>query len=236
MAVPIKLSIFRGKIIAIDGPAGSGKSTTAKELANRLGFTYLDTGAMYRAVALFALRNGVSWEDQNALAQIAKKVKIEFLNDADKGQLVYLNGEDVTEAIRTPEATTGSSAIAVFPEVRDELVRRQQEMGKKGSVVVEGRDTTSVVFPYADSKIYLNADLSTRARRRFLEAMHRGEETTMEEQEALLSARDKNDTEREASPLKRVNDAVVVDTTALSIKEQVETIIQIARKQFTLRQ
>ncbi|MEZ5359897.1 MAG: (d)CMP kinase [Candidatus Zixiibacteriota bacterium] len=233
MAVQVKLSVFQGKIIAIDGPAGSGKSTTAKKLANRLGFTYLDTGAMYRAVALFALRNQVSLEDSNALAQIAKKIKIEFQN-SDNGQLVFLNGEDVTEAIRTPEATHGSSAVAVFPEVRDELVAQQQALGKKGSIVVEGRDTTSVVFPTADLKIFLDADITVRAQRRFLEAMHKGDETSVDKQIELLKARDKNDSERKASPLQKVHDAIVVDTTAMSIDEQVETIIKIAKKQFTV--
>ncbi len=234
MAIPIKLSVFRGKVIAIDGPAGSGKSTTAKKLANRLGFTYLDTGAMYRAVAIFALRNNVSLEDSNALAQIAKKITIEFKNDSNESQLVFINGEDVTEAIRTPEATQGSSGIAVFPEVREELVSQQQEMGNKGSIVVEGRDTTSVVFPLADLKIYLDADIRTRAERRFLEIMHNGEETTIEAQLILLESRDKNDSERKASPLTKVHDAVIVDTTALNIDEQVETIIKIAKKQFTV--
>ena len=232
MAVPIKLSAFKGKIIAIDGPGGSGKSTTAKILAERLGFTYLDTGAMYRAVALFALRHGVSFGDENALEQIAAKVKIDFKPDAEIGQRVLLNGEDVTEDIRTPEATHGSSAIAVFSGVRRELVRRQQEMGNKGSIVVEGRDTTSVVFPRADLKIYMTAGVQMRAQRRFLEAMHRGEKTTVVDQEKLLTARDKNDSSRKDSPLKQVNDAIVVDTSSLTIEEQVETIIQHARKAF----
>jgi len=233
MAVSIKLQAFKGKIIAIDGPAGSGKSTTAKLLAQRLGFTYLDTGAMYRAVALFAYRNSVAYADANAMAQIAAKVTIEFVNDDDAGQRVLLNGEDVTEAIRTPEATHGSSAIAIHPAVRAELVKRQQALGKKGSIVAEGRDTTSVVFPLADLKIYLQADIRKRAERRFLEAMHRGDKTTIDEQVELLTARDKNDSERSESPLTRVKEAIVVDTSSLSIEEQVETIIQHARKAFT---
>lgn len=235
MPVPIKLDLFKKKVIAIDGPAGSGKSTTAKALAKRLGCTFLDTGAMYRAVALFALRNGISFEDVNALEQVAARVKIEFKNDDLKGQLVYLNDEDVTEAIRTADATRGSSAVAVYPGVRREMVRRQQEMARRGGIVAEGRDTTSVVFPHADLKIYLTADLKTRARRRLLEAMHRGEATTMEEQEELLTARDKNDSERKESPLTQVRDAIVVDTTGLTIDDQVETIIQLARKAFSLR-
>jgi cytidylate kinase len=233
MAMPIKLSAFRGKIIAIDGPAGSGKSTTAKILAQRLGYTFLDTGAMYRAVALFALRNGVSLEDANALAQIAARVKIEFKNDKEKGQMIFLNDEDVSEAIRTPEATHGSSAVAVHPGVRQEMVRRQQAMGKKGSIVAEGRDTTSVVFTRADLKIFLNADLETRAQRRFLEIVRNGGTTTLEEQKKLLVERDRNDTDRKESPLVAVHDATVVDTTSMTIEEQVDMIILLARKAFT---
>ncbi|MCP4569954.1 MAG: (d)CMP kinase [FCB group bacterium] len=232
MAVPIKLTALKGKIIAIDGPAGSGKSTTAKLLAERLDFTYLDTGAMYRAVALFALRNGVSVNDANAMEQIAAKVKIEFKNDGVIGQLIYLNGENVTEGIRTAEATHGSSAVAVHGGVRRELVKRQQEMGKKGSIVAEGRDTTSVVFPRADLKIYLKADLDARARRRFLEQTHKGENTTVEEQKKLLTARDQNDSQRKESPLTQVSDAIVVDTSSLTIEGQVEMIIKHALKAF----
>jgi cytidylate kinase len=232
MAMPIKLSAFKGKIIAIDGPAGSGKSTTAKLLAKQLGFVYLDTGAMYRSLAVFALRNGVSLEDANALAQIAARIEIEFKADDERGQLTFLNGEDGTDAIRTPEATRGASAVAVFGNVRAEMVRRQQAMGKKGSIVAEGRDTTSVVFAQADLKVYLTADLKTRAERRFLEAMHQGDLTTVEEQITLLKQRDENDSGRKESPLTQVKDAVVVDTTSLTIDEQIEKIIQLARKAF----
>ena len=234
MAAPKELTVFLGKTIAIDGPAGSGKSTTAKQLANRLKFTYLDTGAMYRAVALFALRNDISLDDGKKLAQAAKTISIAFKSNPDNGQWVFLNGEDVSEAIRTPEATQGSSAVAVHAEVRQELVTLQQEMGRQGNIVVEGRDTTSVVFPDADLKIYLDADIEIRAQRRLCESQQKREYTTLEEQIELLKARDKNDSERKASPLTKVNDAVVVDTTAMTIDEQVETIIQIAEKRFSV--
>lgn len=228
----INLSDFEGKIIAIDGPAGSGKSTTAKLLARRLGFTFLDTGAMYRAVALYALRNGVAFDDAESLADIAAKMDIVFQNDEHKGQLIFLNGIDVTDAIRTPEATHGSSAVAVHPGVRREMVSRQRQLGEIGSIVAEGRDTTSVVFKDADLKIYLKADLKARANRRMLEIIGNGETTTVEEQEKLLVARDENDTGRKESPLIRVPDAIEVDTTDMTIEEQVETIIQLAQKAF----
>ncbi|NMC44458.1 MAG: (d)CMP kinase [candidate division Zixibacteria bacterium] len=226
------LKTFQGKIIAIDGPAGSGKSTTAKLLAQRLGFTYLDTGAMYRAVALAALRRKIPWSDGDVVAVLAAQVVIEFVPDATRGQLTLLDGEDVTEAIRSPEATAGSSAVAVHPGVRAEMVKRQKELGRHGNIVAEGRDTTSVVFPRADLKIYLAADIKTRAQRRYLEAVARGDKTTVEEQIRLLEARDKNDSERAVSPLTRVPDAVLVDTTGLTIEGQVEKIFALAFRAF----
>lgn len=235
MAVPVKLSVFKGKIIAIDGPAGSGKSTTARQLALRLGYTYLDTGAMYRAVALFALRHEVSLDDENALTQIASRITIEFKSDSEKGQLIFLNDEDVSDAIRTEEVTHGSSAVAVFAGVRTEMVGRQKLLGAKGNIVAEGRDTTSVVFPRADLKVYLQADIKVRAQRRHMEAALRGQESNIEMQEKLLAERDENDSGRKESPLMKVPDAVVIDTTRMSIDQQVEAIIDTARRMFTVK-
>jgi cytidylate kinase len=187
---------------------------------------------MYRAVAVLARRNGVAYDDAEAVTAIAAGVEIEFKTDPERGQMVFLNGEDVTDAIRTPEATRGSSAVAVHPGVRAEMVRRQKEMGRKGGLVAEGRDTTSVVFTDADLKVYLDADLKARAYRRYLEATQRGEETTPEQQEKLLEARDQNDKGRAESPLIEVPDAVRVDTTEMTIKQQVDKIIEVAREKF----
>ena len=195
MEKPYKLSALDGKIIAIDGPAGSGKSTTAKMLATRLGYTYLDTGAMYRAVTLFALENGVSPDDGQALEAIALKFDIELRTENGSNK-VFMNGRDVTEGIRTPEVTSAVSPVSAHPGVRKALVQRQREMAKKGNFVVEGRDTTSVVFPDADLKIYLDASLQERARRRLIDFSRQGVNTTLEEQMQLLSKRDEYDRKR----------------------------------------
>ncbi len=217
-----KLSGLEGKIIAIDGPAGSGKSTTAKLLAEKIGFTYLDTGAMYRAVTLFALRNGVHVDDARALEAIARKVDIEL-----RGNQVFLNGEDVSEAIRTPEVTKAVSPVSAHAGVREAMVFRQRQMAKEGKIVAEGRDTTSVVFPDADIKIYLDASLEARAQRRMLDFVRQGNSTSIEEQKALLAARDNYDSKRDNSPLKKTSDSIMLDTSNLTIEEQVDRILKI---------
>jgi len=226
MAKAYRLSALDGKIIAIDGPAGSGKSTTAKMLASRLGYIYLDTGAMYRAVTLSALENGISPDDGQALEAIALKVDIELRTEYGSTKVI-MNGRDVTEGIRTPEVTSAVSPVSAHPGVRKALVRRQREMAKKGNFVVEGRDTTSVVFPDADLKIYLDASLQERARRRLIDFSRQGVNTTLEEQMQLLSKRDEHDSKRAHSPLTKTEDSILIDTTNLSIDEQVDKIIKL---------
>lgn len=213
------------KIIAIDGPAGSGKSTTAKLVAERLDFLYLDTGAMYRAITLKALEKGVDVNDEKGLVKIARDSKISFKNKNGTYK-IFLDGEDVTDRIREPKVDKNVSLVSVHKSVRKILVEKQKEIGRKNDLVAEGRDTTTVVFPHA-FKIYLDADLKERAKRRFLELKDKGIQTSLEEQIKEITKRDKLDSEREASPLCLDKDAVVVDTTHLTIEEQVNKVIEL---------
>lgn len=216
------------KIIAIDGPAGSGKSTTARLVAQRLGFLYLDTGAMYRAITWKALKLGVDVNDQGKLAQLAENSVITFKNKEGVNR-IFLDGEDVTEKIREPQVNRNVSYVSMHKKVREILVKMQRKIGEKNNLVAEGRDTTSVVFPHA-FKVYLDADIKERAQRRFLELKEKHIDTSLKEQKAELSKRDQLDSERDASPLLRVKDAEVVDTTHLTIDQQVDRVIELFRK------
>ncbi|HVP36092.1 MAG TPA: (d)CMP kinase [Terriglobales bacterium] len=220
---------MRKQVIAIDGPASSGKSTTARLVAKRLGFVYLDTGAMYRAITLKALKTGISLEDEKSLSKIARESKLDLLEEHGKSK-VYLDGEEVTEAIRKPEINKAVSLTSVHKGVRAALVAKQKELGEKHDLVAEGRDTTTVVFPDASLKVYLDCDLKERAKRRMLEFMGKGMKTDLEEQAKELSGRDKIDSEREASPLKKDPEAKVIDTTFLSIEEQVQKVVELYEK------
>jgi len=226
MSKQIKLSALQGKVIAIDGPAGSGKSTTARKLASKLGFIYLDTGAMYRAITFFAMKHGISFDDERALETIAARVIIRLTEDK-----VFINDEDVTKAIRSPEVTKAVSQVSAYEGVRKAMVTQQREMARKGNIVTEGRDTTSVVFPDADIKVYLDASLETRARRRLIDFSRQGVTSTLEEQINDLAARDEFDSNREHSPLMRTRDSILLDTTNLTIDEQVERILKLVRIQ-----
>jgi cytidylate kinase len=217
---------MKKEIIAIDGPASSGKSTTAKLVAKKLGFVYLDTGAMYRAITLKALRNGIDPQDVKELSKTARNSKLDLIEENGVNK-VLLDGEDVTELIREPKVNRIVSEVSVHKEVRTALVARQKELGKKYNLVTEGRDTTTVVFPGASLKVYLNCNLQERAKRRMLELKNKGINTSIKEQIKELSKRDKIDSERENSPLKKDKEAVIVDTTNLSIEEQVDKVIQL---------
>ena len=219
-------------IVAIDGPAGAGKSTVARELARRLGFTIVDTGAIYRAVALAAQRAGIGWEDDAALARLLDGgLEISFAPAGD-GQKVLLHGEDVTAAIRTPEISRGASVVSARPVVRQKLLGLQRQLGR-GAVrgaVLEGRDIGTVVFPDADVKFFLTANDEARAARRHAELLDKGLPVPLGEVLADQRRRDKDDSERAIAPLKPAPDAVVIDTTGMDPDEVVERCYRLARE------
>jgi len=218
----------RRVVVAIDGPACAGKSTIAKRLAARLGFTYIDTGAMYRAVALWGLRQGVDMADMHRMEQLAIAAEI----DLSPGRIA-LNGEDVTDAIRTIDVANGASKVSVIPSVRRALVAKQRELGERTSVVMEGRDIGTVVFPNADVKIFLDADPDERVRRRFEEGKLKGEALTQSQLAVQMRERDQRDSTRADAPLSQAPDAVYLDSTALSLDEVEEAILKIVRTRVT---
>jgi cytidylate kinase len=214
-------------VVAIDGPAGAGKSTIARRVASRLGFVYIDTGAMYRAVGLWALRTGVDLEDMHRLEQLASAARIEFAPGSGR---VFLNGEDVTDAIRTPEVASAASRISVYGGVRRAMVAEQQRIGRQTNVVMEGRDIGTVVFPDADVKIFLDAAPQVRAERRLRELRERGQPADAAQVAAELEERDLRDRNRAESPLVQAPDAVYLDTTGLSIEEVEEAVLKLVRE------
>ena len=213
-------------IVAIDGYSSCGKSTIAKQLAQYAGYRYIDTGAMYRAVALFALRNQIS-EIRSQVTEIVAllpQIHIDFAIQADGTQHVTLNGEDVEKQIRTLEVGNAASQIAVIGEVRRFLVAQQQAMGKDGGIVMDGRDIGTVVFPNAELKLFLTASPEVRAERRFKELIEKGEKPVMEDVLADVNDRDYRDTHRDESPLRQAEDAIVVDNSNMSREEQMKVI------------
>lgn len=215
--------------IAIDGPAGAGKSTIAKALAARLHYIYIDTGAMYRAIGLFALRSGVLGEDREGVAALLPEIRLELCFQ-DGAQHILLNGEDVSQAIRTPQASAYASLVSAIPAVRSFLLDYQRSFARSNSVIMDGRDIGTVVLPQADCKIFLTAGSEARARRRFAELQAKGDETPYEEVLAAIRQRDLQDSSREAAPLKAVEDAVVVDTTACTLEESIEKVYAVAKE------
>ncbi|MBM3211073.1 (d)CMP kinase [Candidatus Poribacteria bacterium] len=214
-------------IIAIDGPAGAGKSTIARMVAERLGYLYINTGAMYRAITWKALQESIDIEDEDALVKLAEKCEISF---HDNGKRIILNNNDISQEIRFPEVDKNISTIVKFPRVRDIMVKQQQLMGQKGGVVSEGRDVTTVVFPNADVKIYLDASLTERAKRRYKELKEKGYNLDVSDVEKETFRRDTSDKSREYGPLRIAPDAVIVDTTDMNIEQVVDRIIEIAAR------
>ncbi|HHF53322.1 MAG TPA: (d)CMP kinase [candidate division WOR-3 bacterium] len=220
--------------IAIDGPAGSGKSTTAKLVAKALGLLPIDTGAMYRAVALKVIREKIDPYDEEKVGEIAGKVNIE--QKLENGEIhTYLDGEDVSTAIRTPEVNNTVSIISAYPGVRKKMVELQRKLAKAGGVVLEGRDIGTVVLPDADLKVYMIASLEERARRRLKELREKGMDVSLKDVKQEILMRDEMDSKREYSPLKIPEDAFILDTTNLTVEEQVEKILKEVDRRFGLK-
>ncbi len=219
--------------IAIDGPAGAGKTTTARLVAKALGLLHVDTGAMYRAVALAVLRKGVDPADSEAVKKVVEDVRIDqkVINDEVR---TYLDGEDVSNGIRTPEVDKVVSIISAYPFVREKMVELQRKMAQKGGVVIEGRDIGTVVLPDADLKVFMKASPEERARRRLKELELRGIKADFDKILEEIKKRDEMDSTRDYAPLKIPEDAFILDTTNLSIEEQVDLILKEVKRRFSL--
>jgi len=215
--------------IAIDGPAGAGKSTIAKRLAQELGIIYIDTGAMYRALSLTSLQQGIDLEDPKALSQLASQINIRFEQDIN-GQKIICNEQNVTKLIRSPEVSSCVSLVSSYSEVREVMVEKQRKMAQSVSVVMEGRDIGECVLPDADYKIFLNANLAERAKRRFQDLSDLGYETDLLTVMQQLSERDRIDSQRQMGALKILQDSIVVDTSNLSIDEVLNLILQLIKE------
>lgn len=217
--------------IAIDGPSGAGKSTLARSLAEALGYLYVDTGAIYRTVGLAACRAGVDPEDGAAVSGLLPGLEIGMGYGADGVQRMYLNGEDVSQAIRQHEISRWASCVSALPQVRAFLLDRQRRLAEEHDVVMDGRDIGTVVLPWADVKIFLTASPEARARRRWLELSQRGEQTDYETVLKDVLSRDEQDTSRAAAPLRQAEDAVLADTTQLDLKQSLDLLVHIVKEQ-----
>jgi len=224
----VEASKKKGLTVAIDGPSGAGKSTVAKALAKRLGYIYIDTGAMYRSVALRVKEKSISPENESAVSQLASSLHLTLTPEGEQIR-VFCDGRDVTEAIRTPEISRLASHISKQKAVREALVRMQREMGKEGGVILEGRDIGTVVFPDAEVKFYLDAEGDERARRRFDEMVEKGVKVDFKETQEQLMQRDHNDMHRVHSPLKKAKDAIYVNSTHRSVEGIVEEMTRIVK-------
>lgn len=209
--------------VAIDGPAAAGKSTVAKIIAEDYSYIYIDTGAMYRALTFKALQEGIDLKDEKAVADILSKMKIE-LHPSKDGQLVMINGENVSDVIRTNEVTNNVSFVAMHSLVREEMLKRQRQLAIEGGVVMDGRDIGTHVLPNAELKIFLRASVEERAKRRHEENVKKGFSSNYEQLKQEIANRDKLDSERKVAPLKKAEDAIEIDTTALSIQDVVRKI------------
>ena len=216
--------------VAIDGPAGAGKSTIARAAAKALGFIYVDTGALYRSIGLNAIRNNVDLSDSNAIENSLEGMKVELAFDAQGAQIVLLNGEDVSSFIRTPEVSMSASKVSAVPAVRAFLLDLQRNMAKTQSVIMDGRDIGTVVLPDAEVKIFLTASPEIRAKRRYDELIEKGQEVKYEDVLADVIERDYNDSHREIAPLKPAEDSKLADTSGLTLEESIELIINLIKE------
>ena len=215
-------------VVAIDGPAGAGKSTIAKLAAEKLGYAYIDTGAMYRSVAWKFLQTGREF-DEAYISELANTMIIEFKPEA-KINRVFVDGTEVTEAIRTPEVTAIVSRVAAIGDVREAMVEQQRRMGEIGGVLMDGRDIGTVVFPHAQLKIFLTASVEERARRRYKEMVEKGQQVELAQLQEDIAARDKQDSERAISPLRQAEDALLLDTSDMSIAQVTDKILQLVQE------
>ena len=213
--------------IAIDGPAGAGKSTLAKALAKKIGYIYVDTGAIYRCVGLYALENGISPRDIPAVEACLSRVEISLSYDETGNQRMHLCGNDVTDRIRTPEVSMAASAVSAIPAVRAFLLEMQRDMARRYNVIMDGRDIGTVVLPDADVKVFLTASPEARAKRRYLELQAKGDSATYEEVLRDMEKRDRDDSTRAAAPLKAADDAVLLDTTPYTLEESIALLEKI---------
>ena len=222
--------------IALDGPAGAGKSTLAKLAAKHFGFMYVDTGALYRCVGLYARRRGIASKDTDGVSALLPEIGLEMKYDENDVQRMILNGKDVTDDIRSPEASVFASDVSAMPAVRDFLLSMQREMAKKYDVIMDGRDIGTVVLPNANVKVFLTADPAQRAKRRYAEFVEKSVDTTLDLVLSDMNMRDKNDSERAVAPLKAADDAILLDTTHLDLDESLAALCGIIERSLAARE